>query len=73
MYVYRNIYAHMHTVRMLYFQPKKKRKEISTHACTCTCACMCSPQLNHISMVCDCVQHVRVCALLLFANPSTVT
>jgi hypothetical protein len=38
---------------------------ISTHACTCTCACMCPPQVNHISRVCECSMHVRVCVLLL--------
>jgi hypothetical protein len=45
---------------------RKKRKEISTHACTSTCACMCPPQLNHISRVCECALQVRVCVLLLF-------
>jgi hypothetical protein len=31
---------------------RKKRKEISTHACTCMCACMCPQKLNRISRVC---------------------
>jgi hypothetical protein len=45
---------------------QKKERKISTHACTYTCACMCPPQLNRISMVCECALHVRVCVLLLF-------
>jgi hypothetical protein len=43
---------------------RKKRKEISTHACTCTCACMCPPQLTRISRVClqACTTCVSLCA-----------
>ncbi len=47
---------------------RKKRIEISTHACTCTCACMCPPQLDRISRVCECALHVRVCVLLPFRS-----